>query len=550
MKKHFLTMLVFLTFLSSCGGLIKKGSGESLASPGENRGEILASSADAISQTESGKVAGYVEDGIFIFKGIPYAEAERFMPPVKPTPWQGVRSSRAYGPTCPQGKRAGWNFDEQAFTSDWDDGHAGEDCLRLNVWTKGLKDGKKRPVMVWIHGGGFAAGSSQEQPAYDGANLCQKGDVVMVSLNHRLNVLGFLDLSAFGGKYDQSGNVGMLDIVAALQWVRNNISEFGGDPDNVTIFGQSGGGGKVTNLMCMPSAKGLFHKAIVQSGSILEDMEPKYSRRIGAAVMEELGLSPSEIGKLNDIPYEQLLAAGEKAIAKVKREAVEDGFNIFLFGWAPTIDGDVLPCQPFSGQTSAISGNIPMLIGTTLHEFLGGSWNPALKNADLKTAKTELTKRYGDKADDFLSAFEKAYPKYKPIDLFDVDARFRVGAVKQANLKYAQQAAPVYMYLFTWESPVLDGMLRSSHCMELPFVFDNIYRARTMTGGGKDAYVLADKMSQAWLNFAATGNPNTKDLPKWDAYNPEKGATMVFNNQCDIWYNHDRALLDVVTNLQ
>ena len=321
MKKLFLSVLAFTAILlSSCGGTAKIEK----ASACGQEGEITASSATAIAEAESGKVAGYVENGIYIYKGIPYAKAERFMPPVAADKWEGVRSSRAYGPTCPQGKRMGWYSDEQAFAFNWDDGYPDENCLRVNIWTPGLKDGKTRPVMVWLHGGGYSAGSGQELPSYDGTNLAKKGDAVVVTLNHRLNVLGFLDLSAYGDKYAKSGNAGLLDLVAALQWVNKNIESFGGDARNVTIFGQSGGGGKVSTLLATPSARGLFHKAIVQSGSMLRTMEQKYSRRIGSAVMEELGLKASQIDELCKMPYDKVLAAGDKAIAKVRAEAEKE----------------------------------------------------------------------------------------------------------------------------------------------------------------------------------------------------------------------------------
>lgn len=522
------------------------GGGKSTGEPMKQGGEIIANNREAIVQTESGKVAGYIEDGIYIFKGIPYAEAERFMPPVKPAAWEGVRSSRAYGPTALQGFRTGWLMDEMAFQSDWDDGYPGEDCLRVNIWTPQANSSKKRPVMVWLHGGGYSAGSGQEQPAYEGSNLARQGDVVVVSLNHRLNVLGFLDLSAYGDKYAHSGNVGLLDLVAALEWVKSNIAAFGGDPNNVTIFGQSGGGGKVTTLLATPAAKGLFHKAIVQSGSMLRTMESKYSRRIGAATMEELGLNASQIEELKTIPYARLLEAGNRAIAKVKEESLRNGFNIFLFNWAPTVDGDVLPFQPFENKAPGQSRNIPMLIGTTLHEFMGSSYNPALKSMTLPQAKEELQKTYGDKTDDFIAAFSKAYPGYKVVDLFDVDKLFRPEALSQARMKQAQQGAPVYTYLFTWESPVLDYAFRSSHCMELPFVFNNVYRARTATGGGADAYVLADKMSSAWINFAYTGNPNTEELPEWPAYTQEEGSCMIFDSKCEVRNNHDKELMGLL----
>ena len=367
MKKQFLSVLAFSAILlSSCGGTAKIEK----ASACGQEGEITASSATAIAETESGKVAGYVENGIYIYKGIPYAKAERFMPPQPADKWEGVRSSRMFGPTCPQAVRMGWGADEHAFAFHWDDGYPGEDCLRVNIWTPGLNDGKKRPVMVWLHGGGYAAGSGQELPSYDGFNLAKKGDAVVVTLNHRLNVLGFLDLSAYGDKYAKSGNAGLLDLVAALQWVNKNIAAFGGDAQNVTIFGQSGGGGKVSTLLATPSAKGLYHKAIVQSGSMLRTMDAKYSRRIGAAVMDELGLKASQIDELQKMPYERLLAAGEKAVAKVKAEVEkEDGISTFIFGWAPTVDGDVLPAQPFDPQAPAQSKDVPVMI----HRVVFGS---------------------------------------------------------------------------------------------------------------------------------------------------------------------------------
>lgn len=542
--KHILFIAAAVPFLlAACTSAgVSSKQGEPVTS-----GELLSSGTEVVATTQSGKVAGYIDNGVYIYKGIPYAKAERFMPPTAPDKWEGVRSSRAYGPTCPQGKRMGWYSDEQAFAFNWDDGFPDEDCLRVNIWTPGLNDGKKRPVMVWLHGGGYAAGSGQELPSYDGTNLARKGDVVVVTLNHRLNVLGFLDLSAYGEKYAQSGNVGLLDLVAALQWVNKNISAFGGDASNVTIFGQSGGGGKVSTLLATPSAKGLFHKAIVQSGSMLRTMDARYSRRIGQATVKELGISPARIDELAKVPYDQLLAAGEKAIAQVKAEAEKEGaVSSFIFGWAPTVDGSVLPAQPFDPQAPEQSKDIPMLIGTTQHEFTISTYVPAMRGISKEQAVDFLKKKYADRTDDFLAAFEKAYPGYKPMDLVDADFVFRPSAVEQGKLKASQQGAPVYMYMFAWESPVMDGILRSTHCMEIPFVFDNALRHATMTGGGADACALANLMSNAWLNFARTGNPNADGLPQWEPYTAEKGATMIFNNTCEIKYNHDKELLDLV----
>ena len=428
--------------------------------------------------TQSGPVAGYVDDGVFIFKGIPYAKAARFMPAEDPDPWTEVRSSRAYGPTCPQDKRAGWWSDDQAFAMHWDDGFPDEDCLRVNIWSAGINDSGKRPVMVWLHGGGFRAGSGQELISYDGTNLARDHGVVVVSLNHRLNVLGFLDLSAYGAKYAHSGNLGMMDIVKALEWVRDNIAAFGGDPANVTIFGQSGGGGKVSTLMAMPSAKGLFSKAIVESGSITQLMEPKYTRRIGAKTVEALRLNPSRIDALVEVPYEQLLAAYNGAIAAVCEEAKQDGafpeniLNAILFGQVPVVDGEVIPAQPATPEALALSKEIPVIIGTTFHEFTR------------------------DRED----------PIFQPL------------AKQQAADRSAAGCASVYFYQFTWESPVLDGAFGSTHCIEIPFVFDNVSLHRTFTGGGDEAVELGHRISRLWTNFAKTGVPSAERIPAWEPY--------------------------------
>lgn len=541
MNKITVSALAFATMLlASCGATQKPAD--------SGRSEIHANSGEAVAATLYGDIAGYTQNGVNIFKGVPYAKAGRFEAPQAPDKWEGVRSCRQFGPTSPQGKRSGWENDEIAFAFDWDDGYTGENCQRLNIWTPGIADGKKRPVMVWLHGGGFAAGSGQELPGYDGANLAKGEDVVVVSLNHRLNALGFLDLSDFGDKYASSGNAGMLDIVKALEWVRDNIANFGGDPSNVTIFGQSGGGGKVSTLTAMPAANGLFHKAIVQSGSMLRMMTSENSRRIGRETAAILGLGKNNIAAIDTIPYEQLLAAGEKAIAKIKAESGSEG-GAFIFGWAPVVDGVVLPAHPYDSVAPAQSRDIPMLIGTTLHEFTASTYVPSLKELPKEKVVENIRQRYGDNTDDFLSAFEKAYPGYKAIDLIDTDFIFRPSAVAQAKLKAEQGGAPVYMYMFSWESPVMDGRLRSTHCMEIPFVFANTDRHASMTGGGDDARRLGGLMSKAWANFARTGNPNANGLPEWPAYTAESGATMVFDNECSISNNHDSELLEVVHRL-
>lgn len=470
--KHLIPVIGCFLLALSCGPNASRRTAQAC------QGELETSAKNTTVQTVSGPVAGYIDDGVFIYKGIPYAQAQRFMPPTDPEPWKDVRSSRAYGPTCPQDKRAGWQDDNQAFTMHWDDGFPGEDCLRVNVWTEGINDGAKRPVMVWLHGGGFRAGSGQELISYDGTNLARDHGVVVVTLNHRLNVLGFLDLSAYGAKYAKSGNVGMLDIVKALEWVRDNIGNFGGDPSNVTIFGQSGGGGKVCTLMAMPSAQGLFGKAIVESGSITELAVPKVSRKVGAYTVEALGVAPSKVDALADIPYEKLLEAYNAALQRVTNEAREDGtlpenfLSMILYAQVPVVDGEVIPFQPATPEALALSKDIPIIIGSTYHEF---------------------TRNMED-------------PIFKPL------------ADQQAEVRTQAGCASVYKYLFRWETPVLDGALGSPHCIEIPFVFDNVLLHRTYTGGGVDAVELGHRVSRLWTSFAKTGKPEADGMPAWETW--------------------------------
>ena len=504
----------------------------------------------AVTNTESGKVRGYIHNSIYTYKGIPYAEAKRFEMPQKPKPWQGIRSSMSFGPVAPLTDPTTSVQDESEFAFHHDWGYTNEDCLRLNVWTSGINDGKKRPVMFWIHGGGFTAGSSQELPSYDGENLSKKGDVVVVSINHRLNILGFLDLSAYGEKYKHSANLSIIDIKAALEWVRNNISNFGGDPGNITIFGQSGGGAKVNTLMAMPSAKGLFHKAINESGSFRTDMLDKQTTQaITAEVLKALNLQANQADDLQKIPFAQLSDAGKKALRVIADQMKAAGKTIPGFGlsWGPSVDGDDLPYQLFSKEAFELSKNIPLMIGTVKNEFMPSLFS-GMPNAPLDKVMEYIKKQQGDKADAYIAAVKKAYPDdTKPTDLMDVDVIFRPGAVSQANEKSSlQNGAPVYMYLFTWQSPVMDGKYKAVHCMELAFVFNNINRCEEMTGGAKEAYALADKVSGAWINFARNGNPNHKGLPNWPAYNSTNTSTMHFNNQCVVKPQMDKDLFAIV----
>ena len=511
--------------------------------------QLITGKNVAVTNTIAGKVRGYISNTIYVFKGIPYAEANRFEAPRKTKPWQDVRSSMTYGPVAPLIDPPSSVQDESEFVFQHDWGYTNENCLVLNVWSPAINDGKKRPVMFWIHGGGFTAGSSQELPSYDGENLARKGNVVVVSINHRLNILGFLDLSAYGEKYKHSANASMLDIKAALEWVKENVANFGGDANNVTVFGQSGGGAKVNTLMAMPGAKGLFHKAINQSGSFRTAMlDKKTTQAITAEVLKELKLETARIDELQKISFQTLSDAGKKALRTIEAKMKAEGKPVLGFGlsWGPSNDGEVLPYQLFSKEAFELSKNIPLLIGTTKNEFTPFR-NAALTNAPLDKIMVAINEQMKDKTNAYIAAIKKAYPSdTKPSDLLDIDVTFRPGAVYQANEKSALQAAPVFMYLFTWQSPVMDGKYKAVHCMDIPFAFNNISRCAEMTGGNKDAYVLADKVSAAFISFAKTGNPNHKSLPNWPAYNVTNTATMHFNNTCEVKPQLDKELFELV----
>jgi para-nitrobenzyl esterase len=509
---------------------------------------VKASSKSHIVETTAGKVRGFAANSIYAFKGIPYAAstagAQRFMPPAKPTPWSGVRSALALGPSSPQafnstsiGRRAGWNNDEEAFMFDWDDGRPSEDCLRVNVWTPGLGAGRRRPVLVWIHGGGYSSGSSNELRMYDGESLSRRGDAVVVSLNHRLGVLGYLNLAEYGDRWASAGNAGMLDIVAALGWVKDNIANFGGDPGSVLIFGQSGGGGKVGTLMGMPSARGLFQRASIQSGSNVRRPAQDRSGELAAAVLQELGLARGNIEKLQELPYERIVEAGVLAQRKMNPTPAAPGTGGGV-NWAPVVDGRILPEHPWDPKASPLGADIPLLVGTTLNEFANSiqAGDPSLDEMNLEEAKKRIAAQRGDKTDQIVQSFQQKYPKATPYELFSRISGMtqRQNAVTQAERKAALGAAPAYLYWFQWQTPILDGRPRAFHCAELPFVFYNTDRSATMTGGGAEARELAGRIADAWLAFARTGNPNHKGLPKWPEFTAAQCPTMVFDSVCAV----------------
>jgi len=485
-------------------------------------------------KTTSGDVSGSLNDSVYAFKGIPYAKAERFMPPQAPDAWDGVLECKDFGPVAKQ--IVPWIPD-----STMDE----KKLFSVNVWTQGISDNKKRPVMLWLHGGGFLVGSSNDPMTY-GEALAKKGDVVMVSVNHRLNILGFLDLSACGSNYAQSANDGMLDIVKALKWIQKNIENFGGNPSDVTIVGESGGGGKVGTLMCMPAAKGLFHKAIIQSGTLLNTMTKEESQALGLAILENLGLTPSDVEKLDTIPYPDLVKAGNDAIAKIS--GLRKPGSPTMFGFAPSADGDVLLQQPFSPGFADISKEIPLMMGTTLNELMPTAYGE--KDLTMEDAKERLAKEYNDKTDQYIELFAKTYPDYTPQDLLSIDTVFRPFTIRTADARAKEASAPLYVYLLAWKSPVDSASKGSFHGLDIPLAFNNVDLRPDWTGNSEEAWKLADKMSSAWLNFTKTGNPNVEGvLPKWQPYTAQNGATMYFDNECKIVNNHDRELMNFIKSV-
>jgi para-nitrobenzyl esterase len=485
-------------------------------------------------ETIYGKLRGTENNGIYAFKGIPYGAPTggqmRFMPPGKPAPWKGTRDAFLFGHQSPQNMRYTDVLAPQADASI--EGYS-EDCLCLNVWTPGLKTDSKRPVMFWCHGGGFAQ-ESGTWPWVDGENLSRRGNVIVVTLNHRLNVFGYLHLGDIGGeKYASSGNAGVLDLVAGLQWVQDNIAAFGGDPKNVMIFGESGGGAKVSTLLTMPAAQGLFHRAALQSGLSIRFTTREKASELAADLLKELQIKAGDIDEIQAVPVAGLLAA----MAKVA--AASGGPPVLQF--SPVLDGKILPSHPFSPIASPVSAEIPILVGCNTHEmtFMSLSQNDeaafSLDEAQLLQRVTELIGKAN--AGRVVNTYKKIYPKMSPSELYFVlntDRGMRVNAITLAERKVIQGQAPVYMYLFAWRSPALGGKLGSPHTVEIPFVFYNTDIPTTMTKGGPEVKQLAGKVSDAWVQFARTGNPNHKGLPNWPEYNLVDRSTMIFNDTCQI----------------
>jgi para-nitrobenzyl esterase len=474
-------------------------------------------------ETAAGKVRGVIQAGTHTFRGIPYgastAGSNRFMPPRKPEPWTGVRDAFQNGPTAPQILAA----PNALILNHKDPALQGEDCLVINVFTPGVNDSRKRPVMVWLHGGGFATGAGSAH-SFDGTYLAHSGDVVVVSVNHRLNIFGYLYLAEAGGdKFADSGNVGLLDVIAVLQWVRENISQFGGNPANVTLFGQSGGGLKISNLLAMPPAKGLYHKAIIESGSALKAIHREDAAKTTERILAKLGLQPNQVDELQKLPVDRLLSA-------IDTRGSAPGTQPFNLG--PVVDGRALPTDPFDPAAPEISADIPLIVGTVNTE--GTFFTPPdspLYSLDEAGLRARLTPRFGDSTDKLIDLYRKDTPNASPSQIYFMTTAFPSVAITLAERKVAQGKAPVFMYLFTWETPVEGGKRHSPHTVELPFVFNNPLEQPEEVGNGPVLQPLAEKMSGAWAAFAHSGNPNTPAVPKWLPYSVADRPTMIINNE-------------------
>jgi para-nitrobenzyl esterase len=478
-------------------------------------------SPGSIVETTAGKVTGFANGPVRIFKGIHYGAptggANRFMPPQKPAPWSGVREATQIGPRCPQPPTPGL-MPEDAIDLDY--GPMSEDCLSLNVWTAAVDAAAKRPVMVWFHGGGYAVGSGGSV-RYDGSNLARKRDVVVVTVNHRLNAFGFLDLSSLGGaKFADSGNVGMLDIVAALEWVRDNIANFGGDPGNVTVFGESGGGGKVSTLMAMPAAKGLFHRAIAQSGVALRGTTADASAAAAQTLLGQLGVGAGDLDRIQETPFERILGALQAARPPL--------------GFGPVVGGHALPRHPFDPEAPEISADVPMLLGSNLTERTFFPDTPLDPIDD--AALVGHVKRYTGLGDAEALRLIASYRKNRGdadntflYQLLSADWWMTANVTTQAERKAKLGRAPAYVYHFEKRTPVRDGKLKVPHTLEIAYAFDNIDLSTAVTGTGADKQALADKMSAMWTAFARTGDPSIAGL-KWEPYSAERRAVMILDD--------------------
>lgn len=494
--------------------------------------KFICSTTEPIVQTKAGKLRGFILDGTYTFHGIKYADAKRFQMPTEVKPWEGVKDALSYGYVCPMLSQEIPQGEIMIPHRYWP---KDENCQYLNVWTQSVCAHAKKPVMVWLHGGGFAAGSSIEHVAYDGENMSKYGDVVVVTINHRLNILGYMDLSPFGEKYANSANAGSADMVAALRWVHDNIANFGGDPDNVTIFGQSGGGMKVWSLMQTPSAEGLFHKGVIQSGLIDGFIAPLNTdgTQIVNAMLKELGFEEGDVEKLETVSYDRMAEAYNKVWPALARQGVYVG-------------GNPVPNEFYVGDPRVVgftdhAKTIPVMIGSVFGEFAFGPGVPNKYELSEEEIKPMIQKKYGEASDELIDLFKKAYPDKNLTDLLVLDSLFRAPSKDFIEKKAAHEEAPIYSFMFAYEFPYDDGK-PAWHCAEIPFVFHNTDKVPVCNLPGVSDE-LEEQVFGAWINFARSGNPNHTGLSSWPACKPGDEATMIFDKNCEVKHNYDNDLI-------
>jgi para-nitrobenzyl esterase len=473
-----------------------------------------------IVETSAGAVEGADADGVFIFRGVPYggpvSGRRRFRPPTPVPPWDGVRPALQNGNACPQKSGIGLNSLLKPLGPP---APQGEDCLALNIFSPGLDD-ERRPVMVWLHGGGLTVGAGS-RAGYDGHELARHG-VVVVSINHRLGFLGWLHLAELAGeKYADSGNAGTLDMIAALEWVRDNIDVFGGDPGNVTIFGESGGGYKVSTLLASRRAEGLFHRAVVQSGPQLTAIEPRDATAVAEELMSRLNVTSVE--QLAEVPAEELVATGFDLLGSpLGGKSAPCG---------PVLDGRTIQRHMFEPDAAPASLNVPLLIGTCKDEM-------TLFNLGEAGLRASAARVFGDGADQAADVYRKGRPSASDQQVYSAMAtdRLRVGSIRMAERRVAASDIPVYMFRFDYESPLVGGTLGAPHGIEVPFVFDNLNGEHNLGLHGErpDAQQLAQRVSEAWVAFAKTGDPSHPGLPSWPSYDERRRGTMIFDSECHV----------------
>ncbi len=527
-KRDFLKMAV------ATGVGLGLGGGASLA----------GASTQPVVTTSAGSVEGVIDEGIYTFKGIRYGAdtsgAGRFMPPRKPTPWKGVKPALQYGPACPQTR--------PGETSRLSEGES-EDCLTLNVWTPGLKDNTRRPVMVWLHGGGLwrlsAAGDDQA-----GNHIADRGDVVMVSPNHRIGVLGFAYLEGLDKKYQGSSLVGMLDLVLALEWVRDNIEAFGGDPENVTIFGQSGGGQKVSLLMAMPSAQGLFHKAIIQSGPAPLTLEAPYANRLASRLVNKLNIAHDSISKLHERSVTEILDKYYEIFDEI------GGYGVMgvIQDFAPVAGTTLLPQQPFWDKAPAYSSHVPLMIGCTRTEMTEYTLfaDPNAAAMDFALALERLKPIFGDDTAKVLAHYQQHHAGKSAWEVYSLilsDWPTRLYSTHIADVKATQAGAPAYLYRMDWETTAKDGVLMSPHAIDIQFVLGTVAETRPFNQQLEARWKMSDLMLSSWVSFAREGRPTVAGGPDWPAYNTDNKRVFRFDLPPAVTANPDAADLQLLRSM-